>query len=225
MSFNPFRRHPNDGITPAEAKKRYDADVLFIDVREPEEHAEVRIPGSILIPLSELNQRITEIPAQGEVVIYCRSGNRSRQVVDAFREQLGYSNLLNLEGGIIAWYESGYPLDTQPMSATYAATPYEEIDVAEAKKRLATNHCLLIDVREPFEFAGGHVPGARNIPLNNLPDHVDELRSAESILLVCNTGNRSGMAAEWLKKQGLDRVINIEGGTVDWLHHGFPIER
>ncbi len=223
--MNLFRKSQTDQILPAEARKRHEAGTLFVDVREPDEYAQVRIPGSILIPMSELNERYNEIPEDREVIIYCRSGNRSRQVVDAFREQLGYTNLLNLEGGILAWYDSGYPVDTQPVGDTYQTISYPEIDVVEAHARLQANELLLVDVREPDEYANGHLPGAINIPLNSLSEHLHELQQASTVLLVCNTGNRSGMAAEWLTGQGLTGVINIDGGTVAWLQHGFAIEK
>ncbi|NOZ49241.1 MAG: rhodanese-like domain-containing protein [Chloroflexi bacterium] len=225
MKLDPFYPPPSDQIFPDDAKQHLDAGVLLIDVREPDEFAQARIPGAVLIPMSELNQRADEISRDREVIIYCRSGNRSRQVVDAFRQQRGYTNLLNLEGGIIAWYDRGHPVDTQPVEASYQTSLYEELDVIKAKNRLASNRSLLVDVREPDEFTAGHLPDAVNFPLNTLPAHLDELREASAVLLVCNTGNRSAIAANWLIQQGLTAVTNIEGGTVAWIQNGFTIER
>lgn len=71
----------------------------------------------------------------------------------------------------------------------------------------------LIDVREPFEFAGHHVNGAKNIPLQTIPDKMEELRRLDGpIVLYCRSGNRSGMATNFLKSHGFNNVYN--GGSV-----------
>lgn len=224
MTSDPFSKQKTDELFPDQAKERLDAGALLIDVREPEEFAQSRIPGAILIPMSEINQRYDEIPRDREVVFYCRSGNRSRQVVDILKQQLGYTNLFNLAGGILDWYFRGLPVDTEPAEATYQATRYECINVLEAKRRIDTNHAWVIDVREPSEFAAGHLPGAINIPLSAIPLQLEELQEAEALLLVCDTGNRSALAADWLRQQGLKKVANVEGGTVAWVRYGLEIE-
>ena len=224
--FKLFKRQTtSDQLSPEEAKARIDAGALLIDVREPDEYAQARIPGGQLIPLSELQQRLSEIPRDREVIFYCRSGNRSGQVVRYLSQQLGYGNVYNLSGGIVAWYRRNLPVDASPVEATYQRTRYEDIDVVETKRRLQSNHALLIDVREPHEFVAGHLPGAVNIPLNSLPARLNELREKESLILVCATGNRSAMAADWLVQQGFEKVANVEGGTVAWLRHGFEVEK
>ncbi len=116
-------------LFPDKAKVHIDAGALLIDVREPGEHAQARIRGSVLLPMSELRQRLREIPRDREVIFYCRSGNRSGQVVEYLSDQLGYENAINLAGGIIAWYRRDLPVDTSPVQATYQTTRYEDIDV------------------------------------------------------------------------------------------------
>lgn len=76
---------------------------VLLDVRQPEEHAQKNIPGSILIPLGDLGRRIGEIEKYKgeEIIVYCRSGSRSAMAVKALREQ-GY-NAINLSGGIMFW--------------------------------------------------------------------------------------------------------------------------
>ena len=225
MAYSPFNRSkPSNQLFPDQAKECIDAGAVLIDVREPEEYAQARIPGSRLIPMSELNRRLKEVPRDREVVIYCRSGNRSNQVVEALSQQLGFENLYNLAGGIIAWYRREYPVDTQPIEVTYQTTRYDDIDILETQRRINANGVVLVDVREKFEFAGGHLPGAVNIPLNSLPDHVGELKDAPAIVLVCATGNRSAIAADWLIQQGLEKVANVAGGTTAWVRHGLEVE-
>lgn len=82
----------------------------------------------------------------------------------------------------------------------------------------------LIDVREPDEFAAGHVPGARNIPLATVPDHVDELRELDDLHLICQAGVRSARAAAFLEHNGLE-TTNVEGGTGAWIAEGRPVDK
>ena len=81
-------------------------DVLFIDVRELWEYEEGHIPGITLIPMGSVAARIAEIPTDKEVIITCRSGNRSGQVTEYLRQQ-GYTNVHNMQGGILAWQRAG----------------------------------------------------------------------------------------------------------------------
>lgn len=78
-------------------------DFQFIDVREQGEYDQANI-GAEFLPMSSIQQNIDKISKDKEVVIMCRSGNRSGQVV-MFLEQQGFNNLYNLEGGILAWKE------------------------------------------------------------------------------------------------------------------------
>ncbi|WP_448568634.1 rhodanese-like domain-containing protein [Thermus sp.] len=211
-------------VTPEEAKRLYEEGVPFVDVREVEEYAQARIPGAALLPLSEFMARYGEIPKDRPVVLYCRTGNRSWQAA-AWLASLGYDQVLNLEGGIVRWYRSGLPVDTTPVEVGYATTPFQEVGPHEAQALL--EGALVVDVREPWEYQEGHLPGAVNIPLSTLPTRLHELPQDRPILLVCNSGNRSGVAADFLVQQGFpgDKVYNLEGGTYAWMASGLPVER
>jgi rhodanese-related sulfurtransferase len=81
----------------------------------------------------------------------------------------------------------------------------------------------LIDVREPHEFAEGRVPGAVNLPMSTLGDHLDEL-PAEAFDVICAVGGRSGRVVEALTARGYD-ATNVDGGTNGWIAAGYDIER
>ncbi len=85
-------------------------DVLVIDVREQWEYDEGHIPGITLIPMGEIPNRLSEIPTDKEVIVTCRSGNRSGQITDYLRDQ-GYDNVHNMTGGILAWEAAGLPVE------------------------------------------------------------------------------------------------------------------
>jgi rhodanese-related sulfurtransferase len=81
---------------------------LILDVRQPEEFRQARIPGARLLPLGELSRRIQELPKDREIVVVCRSGNRSGQAARQLSEA-GYK-VANLRGGMIAWEQAGLPV-------------------------------------------------------------------------------------------------------------------
>ena len=76
----------------------------IIDVREGHEYKRGHIAGSVNIPLSQLSQRMGEIPKDKNVYLYCQSGMRSKQAAKALSRN-GYTNLANLNGGILSWRE------------------------------------------------------------------------------------------------------------------------
>lgn len=107
------------------------------------------------------------------------------------------------------------PSTTRPREHTMAVP---EIDVTEAAARQAAG-TPVIDVREPDEYAEGHVPGAPLIPLGTLEDRVGEVPSEGEVLVICKLGGRSNKAAEFLRSQGVD-AVNIAGGTMAWIEAG-----
>lgn len=80
---------------------------------------------------------------------------------------------------------------------------------------------VIIDVREASEFAGGHIPGARLIPLGSLPQRMSEIPSDQEIVVVCQSGGRSTAACQHLKAAGY-QVSNLLGGMIGWRG---PVER
>jgi rhodanese-related sulfurtransferase len=104
-----------------------------------------------------------------------------------------------------------------------AAVP--SISVQEAPGWLDAHHAAVLDVREPAEYAAGHVPGAVSVPQADLALRLDELPSQRDVLVVCHSGARSLRSARFLKAVGYDRVTNLEGGTQAWMQAGHPVER
>jgi rhodanese-related sulfurtransferase len=81
----------------------------LIDVREPDEWAAGHAPGAHHIPMMEVPARMAEVPADADVVVVCRSGHRSGQVVSYLLGN-GWDNVRNLDGGMLAWVASGRPV-------------------------------------------------------------------------------------------------------------------
>ena len=91
-------------VTVQELKKMMDSgeDFQLVDVREPHEHQFTNIGGE-LIPMGSIVGEFDKIEKNKKVVIYCRSGNRSANVVKALEQKFGFNNLYNLKGGVLEW--------------------------------------------------------------------------------------------------------------------------
>ncbi|HEX3629143.1 MAG TPA: rhodanese-like domain-containing protein [Candidatus Dormibacteraeota bacterium] len=84
---------------------------------------------------------------------------------------------------------------------------------------------FVLDVREPWEFAQGHVPDAQLVPLGELELRIGEVPRDRPVAVVCQSGQRSLAAAAYLIARGYREVANVDGGTTAWVKQGFPISR
>jgi rhodanese-related sulfurtransferase len=100
------------------------------------------------------------------------------------------------------------------------------IDVSQLRQRLAAEPApFLLDVREPWEYQEGHVPGAQLIPLGELEQRVNEVPRDRPILAICHSGQRSLAAAGYLQQLGYPSVSNVDGGTAAWIERGYPVDK
>lgn len=97
-------------ISVSEAYTKYQQGAFFIDVRTQEEWNEFHAPNTSLVPLDQLAARLNEIPKDREIVVVCRSGNRSQQGRDILLNA-GFTNVTSMQGGLNEWRASGYPIE------------------------------------------------------------------------------------------------------------------
>jgi rhodanese-related sulfurtransferase len=95
-------------MKPGEAREELERQTLFIDIREDWERSRGYIPGSHWLPMSQIKERKDELPHTKKAVIYCEHGERSVYLL-SFLYGLGYTNLINLEGGFDLWKKEGLP--------------------------------------------------------------------------------------------------------------------
>ena len=100
-----------------------------------------------------------------------------------------------------------------------------ECSVLELSKRLSSEGAILIDVREPVEFAGSRIAGANLIPLGEIESRNGEIDREKNVYLVCRSGRRSGEAQRKLFALGFANVINVSGGIDAWKRSGLAVER
>ncbi len=100
------------------------------------------------------------------------------------------------------------------------------IDVTQLRQRLNAEPApFLLDVREPWEYQEGHVPGAQLIPLGELEQRVNEVPRDRPVLAICHSGQRSLAAAGYLQQLGYTSVSNVDGGTAAWIQRGYPVDK
>ena len=139
-------------ITPAQAQAELgNGSVVLLDTREPHEFAEAHLENAELVPPSEVLARIDELAPDAEqrVILYCRTGNRSGQAAAELTEQLGYSNVASVAGGIVEWQVQGLPvvapegLDAEQRMRYSHHTLLPEVGV-EGQVKLLNSKVLLI---------------------------------------------------------------------------------
>jgi len=99
------------------------------------------------------------------------------------------------------------------------AIPEIRPEDAEAQVR---EGAVLLDVREPEEWANGHAPGAEPLPMGQIVDAIDRVPKDRRIVAVCRSGARSGRVTEFLAAQGYD-CVNLAGGMNAWVAAGLPV--
>jgi rhodanese-related sulfurtransferase len=100
-------------VSVAQAVEIRDAGAFVLDVREPDEWAQAHIPDATWIPLGDLQNRLSEVPKDQPILVYCRSGNRSQTGRDILLAA-GYQNVTSMSGGINEWIKQGLPTVSGP---------------------------------------------------------------------------------------------------------------
>ncbi len=109
----------------------------------------------------------------------------------------------------------------------FARPSGNSVSPAEATQLINREDAHIVDVREADEYAGGHLPDAKNIPVAKLADRISELEKFKDkpIIICCATGMRSNKACAELKKQGFEKLHNLAGGVDAWVGAGYPIKK
>ena len=100
----------------------------------------------------------------------------------------------------------------------------DEITPVEVQQRLAQGERLyLLDVREREEYAEAHIADSVLIPLGQLSRKLSSIPKDATIIAICRSGNRSGVAADLLRRAGYSTVLNLRGGIIAWAQAGLPL--
>ena len=120
-----------------------------------------------------------------------------------------------VSGGMLLW----------PLLRKSTGGPW--VTTLQATQLMNRDDALVVDLRPAAEYAGGHILGARNIPLAELERRAGELdkHKAKPVILHCGDGNRAGGGISLLRKLGFANVVNLSGGYAAWLQAGLPVEK
>jgi len=97
------------------------------------------------------------------------------------------------------------------------------VDTLGATRLINDTGAVIVDVRPAAEFAAGHLPNARNIPLSDLEKRAGELPANKPVLVCCASGVSSGKASALLRRNGREEVFNLAGGLQAWRQAGLPV--
>jgi len=135
--------------------------------------------------------------------------------LDFLKDNLMWAGLAAFSGGMLlwqTWQARGAGAGVSPMQATLM---------------INREDAVVVDVREPAEYVGGHIPNSRHIPLSQLDKRLPELDKfkARSLIVSCASGNRSSSACAKLRRAGFEKVYNLSGGISSWDQAGLPITK
>lgn len=187
---------------------------VVLDTRSPEAFAGSHIPGALNVGLgtSFSTWAGTVLPAGARIILVLERPDDLWEAVWQLL-RIGYPLPEGwLAGGMFAWRTSGRPL-----------TGLDTVDVHELKQLVDTSQVTVLDVRQPSEWAAGHIPGATFVTGGRLPGKLADLPRDRVLAVVCGSGYRSSVAASLLVGEGLE-VIQVLGGMSAWAAAGYPLE-
>lgn len=190
---------------------------IVVDTRPADAFAAGHVPGTLSIPL---NGSFTTwagwlLPYDRDVYLIADDTHAAGEAVRDLT-MIGLDRVAGVLGteALDAWTAQGGALET-----------VTQLSPREAAARLGRGEVDVIDVRGRAEWEAGHLPGVPNIPLGYLADRLDELPSDKPLVLQCQAGSRSAIAAGLLQSRGVKNVANLVGGYAAWEQAGLPVTR
>lgn len=202
-------------LTPREASEAARGGATVLDVRDPEAFAAGHVPGAVNVGLGGqfASWCGTLLGFAEPIVIVAESEARAEEAVMRLA-RVGMENVAGwIDGGVASWAADGFDCEV-----------LDQVSAHELRERLDAVDVL--DVRAPGEYASGHVPGAKNVPLTQLPVRIGEIdvRRDRPLAVICAGGYRSSAAASLLARSGFTNLMNVRGGTSAWMQEGLPVE-
>ena len=196
-----------------------DDGATVVDTRPWAEFAVGSIPGTINVPLTKSFTTWAGWLLPYDRPFYLIVDDASTHAIDEAVHDLAMIGLDQVAGFfgaavIDAWTAEHRELATVPQMTS-----------RELATALLTGSVSVVDVRGAAEWAAGHLPGVPNIPLGYLADRIGELPTDRPLVVHCQSGSRSAIAASVLRSRGMKNVVNLVGGFVDWQAAGNPVER
>jgi len=209
-------------LTIQESVPHFQRGAGLLDTRSKEEYVQAHVPGSVHLEADDqLSNRIGFVfPPDVPVILLLSDPSEYEKVVYSLA-RVGYDNVVGyLAESLDVWEKMGLPITAGDIKDV------EPIELHNMLQTCTNGDCpQVVDVREPWEYQQGHVPGAVLIPLGQLSSRVNELDPEHPVAVICASGSRSQSAAALLGQKGFKTVYNILGGTGAWMYSGLELER
>ncbi|WP_404819681.1 sulfurtransferase TusA family protein [Sutcliffiella horikoshii] len=163
------------------------------------------------MPIVRTKKAIDQIES-GEVLEVVATDKGSKADIKAWADKIGHQYLGTLEeGDVLKHYIRKARSEEEKEEQTYPHVATNEELAAKLEEEIT-----VLDVREPAEYAFGHIPGAVSVPLGDLEGGIAELDKEKETYVICRTGSRSDMAAQKLTELGFTKVKNVVPGMSKW---------
>jgi glyoxylase-like metal-dependent hydrolase (beta-lactamase superfamily II)/rhodanese-related sulfurtransferase len=193
----------------------------LLDTRSKEDFVQAHVPGAVHLEADgQLSNRIGFIFSADVPVILLLSNPADYEKVVYSLARVGYDNVVGyLAEGLDVWEKMGLPLTSGDIK------DIEPVELNDLLIHGNGNRPVVVDVREPWEYQQGHIPGAVLMPLGQLSMRLGELDLDKPVAVICATGNRSQSASALLGQKGFKTIYNVLGGTTQWARSGLELER
>jgi len=205
-------------LDPARVVELMSSGGTLVDTRKADAYASRHIPRTLNIPLNKSFSTWA-----GSILPYDRElyllvdDNVAERADEAVRDlaMIGLDRIAGYFGvdALAAWEKDGRHLATVP-----------QVTAAELAVMISNGDVQVIDVRGASEWDTGHLPGAPNMPLASLAARVAEVARDRPVVVQCQAGGRSAIAASLLRAKGVEQVANLQGGFTAWRDAGLPVE-
>ena len=205
-------------LPPSRLEELLATDALIVDTRSASEFAAGHVPGTINIPLNRSFSTWAGslLPYDRELHLIVEQSCR-RCAEDAVRA-LAMIGLDRVAG----YFTSDVLQEMTRRGRSVATLP--RVSVADVAAQLERGEVTVIDVRANSEWTAGHLPDVGNIPLGQLPDHVAAIPRDRPVVMQCQSGARSAIAASVLRARGLSNAVTMAGGFAEWERAGYPVQ-
>lgn len=210
-----LRSSPPERLGPGDLRARLEAGAVLVDVRDPRAFGAGHVAGSLNVSADspQFAERVGWFAPPGRPLLLLAEteGDVARAVPALLR--VGLDDVAGYVVGTVAVPASGLPVAELP-----SVTPFEL-----ARRLRSEPDLVVLDVRERTEWAEGHVPGARHVPMREVAGRLGELPRDRRIALMCRGGARSSTVGSLLLARGFTDLLNTGGGMADWIQAGLPV--
>lgn len=204
-----------DVLSVDELKEYKDKGAQIVDIRSPSSFSGGHIPNSIHIWREGLPFFIGWMLNYEDPIILVDDFNQNLQEAIRHFVRLGYDNITGyLEDGFSTWFKEGERMGTVK---TWTAH--------DLKENLEDENLFVLDVRNDKSWkTEDHIPGAEHVYVGELEDNIEKIPDNKTIVIYCDSGFKTSLAASLLKRNGFEDIVSMLGGMIAWENKGYPLK-